>query len=164
MVDGAGSPVEDFAAEEYGLLKRSVDDGWETISLYFGVDTTVIPIEKHVAERGEWLVMCESAMASFGSLGGLYSAVAQQIFGDPTEAGKVMGLAPYGEPQIPVSSFIEVCADAFQYKDLVPAQFRHDQRWPALRSEYENLAASVQAALRTCIDVSGRTSPRPMPQ
>jgi carbamoyltransferase len=147
VVDGAGSPVEDFTAEEYGLLKRSVDDGWETISLYFGSDTTLTPVEKHVVERGAWLAMRESGMASFGSLGGMYSAVAQQIFGEPMEAGKVMGLAPYGQPQLPVASFFDVCDDGFHYKDIVPFQFRHDQRWPALRNEYENLASSVQAAL-----------------
>jgi len=147
VVDGAGSPVDDFTAEEYGLLKRSVDDGWETISLYFGGDTALIPLEKHVVERGAWLVMREPGMASFGSLGGMYSAVAQQIFGEPMEAGKVMGLAPYGEPQFPVASFFDVSDDGFHYKDLVPSQFRHDQRWPARGSEYENLASSVQAAL-----------------
>ena len=151
VVDGAGSPVEDFTAEERHVLKRSFDDGWETISLYSGAGTALMPLEKHVVERGEWLAMRESGMASFGSLGGMYSAVAQQIFGEPMEAGKVMGLAPYGEPQIPVGSFIEVCTDGFHYKDLVPSQFRHDQRWPELTSEYESLASSVQAALEDAL-------------
>jgi carbamoyltransferase len=150
VVDGAGSPVEEFTAEEHYVLKRSFDDGWETISLYSGAGTALMPLEKHVVERGEWLAMRESGMASFGSLGGMYSAVAQQIFGEPMEAGKVMGLASYGEPQIP-GSFIEVCTDGFHYKDLVPSQFRHDQRWPALTSEYESLASSVQAALEDAL-------------
>jgi carbamoyltransferase len=151
VVDGAGSPVEDFTAEERDVLRRSFDDGWETISLYSAAATSVTPLEKHVVDHGAWLAMRESGMPSFGSLGGMYSAVAQQIFGEPMEAGKVMGLAPYGEPLIPVQSFIDVCADRFHYKDVVPSQFRHNQRWPALTSEYECLAASVQAALEAAL-------------
>jgi carbamoyltransferase len=151
VVDGAGSPVEDFTAHEHDVLKRSFDDGWETISLYSGEAIAVMPLEKHVVERGAWLAMHESGMPSFGSLGGMYSAVAQQIFGEPMEAGKVMGLAPYGEPQIPVESFIEICGNGFHYKEIVPSQFRHNQRWPALTSEYECLAASVQAALEAAL-------------
>src|ERR1044072_9528152 len=95
--------------------------------------------------------MTDTGMPAVGGLGGMYSAVAQQIFGEPMEAGKVMGLAPYGEPQIPFESFIEICAIGFHYKENVPAQFRHDQRWPALTNEYECLAASVQAALEAAL-------------
>jgi carbamoyltransferase len=151
VVDGTGSPVEDFTAEEHAVLKCSVDNGWETISLYSAAGTALTPLEKHAVERGEWLVMHDSAMASFGSLGGMYSAVAQQVFGEPMEAGKVMGLASYGEPQIPVSSFFDICNDGFHFKDLVPSRFRHDQRWPGLTSEYEILASSVQAALEDAL-------------
>lgn len=151
VVDGAGSPVEDFTADEHDILTRSFDNGWETISLYSGEATTVMPLEKHVVENGAWLAMHDTGMPSFGGLGGMYSAVAQQIFGEPMEAGKVMGLAPYGEPQIPFESFIEICANGFHYKENVPSQFRHNQRWPALANEYECLAASVQAALETAL-------------
>jgi carbamoyltransferase len=147
VVDGAGSPVADFTVEEQDVLEGHFGDGWETISLYSAADTRLTPLDKHAVERGEWLSMREMGMPSFGSLGGMYSAVAQQIFGDPMEAGKVMGLASYGQPEIPSNDFFEICDGRFHFKEIVPQQFRHNERWPARAGEYEMLAASAQNAL-----------------
>lgn len=151
VVDGTGSPAADFITSEQKLINGSCADAWETISLYSACGTDVQPLEKHVVERGAWLAMRNCGMPSFGSLGGMFSAVAQQIFGEPMDAGKVMGLAPYGEPQIPASDFFEISEGRFFFKDTVPLQFRHDERWPARASEYEMLACSVQAALETAL-------------
>ena len=95
IVDGAGSPATDFTSDELKVLNGNSQDSWETISLYHASGTSVVPLEKHAVERGAWLVMHDSEMPSFGSLGGMFSATAQQIFGEVAEAGKVMGLAPY---------------------------------------------------------------------
>src|SRR5829696_5218016 len=150
IVDGAGSPAADFTPDERGLNGNAADS-WETISLYHASGTTIIPLEKHVVERGAWLVMHDGEMPSFGSLGGMFSAAAQQIFGEPSEAGKVMGLAPYGEPEFPTSDFFEIARGRFHFKDTVPSRFRHHQRWPGRTGEYERLAASVQAALEDAL-------------
>lgn len=151
VVDGAGSPFVDLAIEERRVVVQNFEAAWETISLYSGSGAAVVPLEKHVVEHGAWLRMDDTNMPEFGSLGGMFSAVAQQIFGDPMEAGKVMGLAPYGEPQIPSDSFFEIANNCFQFKDTVPRQFRFDQRWPAREDEYKVLAASVQAALEDAL-------------
>jgi carbamoyltransferase len=151
IVDGAGSPVTDFTLEERKLLNGSPADSWETISLYSASETNIVPLEKHVVERGAWLVMHDSEMPSFGSLGGMFSAAAQQIFGEPAEAGKVMGLAPYGRPEFLSSAFFEIANKKFCFKDNVPLKFRHDERWPNRMSEYEALASSVQAALEDAL-------------
>jgi len=151
VIDGTGSPIEDFTDAERALVNGNFIDGWETISLYSASGTKLVPLEKHAAERGEWLGLRDTGMPSFGSLGGMFSAVAQQIFGEPMDAGKVMGLAPYGEPQIPVSDFFEIDHSHFHFKDTAPGMFRHDERWPARASEYEMLAASVQAALEDAV-------------
>ena len=45
-----------------------------------------------LAALGAWLTQRSTGMPQFGSLGGMYSAVAEQIFGNAMEAGKVMGL------------------------------------------------------------------------
>ena len=147
VVDGTGSPVEDFIPAEQKLINGNFADGWETISLYSACGTSVVPLEKHVAERGAWLDQRNPGMPTFGSLGGMFSAVAQQIFGAPMDAGKVMGLAPYGEPHIPASDFFEISSGQFSFKNNVPLQFPHDQRWPNHAREYDILACSVQAAL-----------------
>jgi carbamoyltransferase len=151
VVDGTGSPATDFTAIERKLINGSFADAWETISLFSGCGTTIVPLEKHVAERGAWLSMCNGGMPCFGSLGGMFSAVAQQVFGEPMDAGKVMGLAPYGEPHIPCSDFFEISNGRFCFKDTVPLHFRHDERWPARAREYEMLACSVQAALEIAL-------------
>ncbi len=152
IVDGAGSPVTDFTREELTVLNgSSAADSWETISLYYAAGTNIVPLEKHVVERGAWLVMHDGEMPSFGSLGGMFSAVAQQIFGEPSEAGKVMGLAPYGQAEFPSSDFFGVSDGRFHFKDTVPLQFRYNERWPGRTSEYEALASSVQAALEKAL-------------
>ena len=123
--DGAGSPVEDFTAGELKILNGNSQDSWETISLYQASGTTVLPLEKHAVERGAWYVPYDGEMPSFGSLGGMFSATAQQIFGEVTEAGKVMGLAPYGEKQFATSDFFDIDKGRFCFKDAVPLRFRH---------------------------------------
>lgn len=152
VVDGAGSPATDFTAEELKTLNGlAVDDGWEMISLYHGSGTTITPLEKHVVERGAWLMMHDGEMPSFGSLGGMFSATAQQIFGEVTEAGKVMGLAPYGEAIFPATDFFEITKGEFDFKDMVPLRFRHSERWPHCARDYEALSGSVQAALEEAL-------------
>lgn len=151
IVDGAGSPSTDFTAAEKSILNSHSEDGWETISLYYGSGTDVIPLEKHVVDRGAWLMMYDGEMPSFGSLGGMFSAAAQQIFGEVTEAGKVMGLAGYGKAEFPSSDFFEIDKGQFHFKTNVPLRFRHNVRWPDGAAEYEALAASVQGALEDAL-------------
>jgi len=93
----------------------------------------------------------DGEMPSFGSLGGMFSATAQQIFGEVTEAGKVMGLAPYGEKQFPTSEFFDIDKGRLCFKDAVPLRFRHSDRWPNRKTEYEALACSVQSALEDAV-------------
>ena len=108
VVDGVGSPVEDLFEEERKVLTKRVERGSEMISLYSASGTSLVPLEKHPVEDGAWLTSRAAGMPGFGSLGGMYSAVAEQIFGNAMEAGKVMGLAPYGDPEIPVEDFFEI--------------------------------------------------------
>ena len=151
IVDGTGSPAIDFTSEELKVLDDYAPDSWETISLYHGAGATVLPLEKHVVERGAWFVMHDGEMPSFGSLGGMFSAAAQQIFGEPDEAGKVMGLAPYGTASFPPSDFFDIAKGKFRFKDTVPRRFRSGERWPNCQDEYETLAASVQSALEEAL-------------
>jgi len=151
IVDGAGSPVADFTPDELKILNGNSSDSWETISLYHASGTTIVPLEKHAVERGAWLMMYDGEMPSFGSLGGMFSAAAQQIFGEVSEAGKVMGLAPYGHAEFPTSDFFDIASGRFHFKDTVPLRFRHHERWPNRATEYEALAGSVQSALEDAL-------------
>jgi carbamoyltransferase len=153
VIDGAGSPFDNLRADEQRVIKNQVHDGWEMISLYAARGASIVPLEKHLVERGGWYRENGGGMPRFGSLGGMFSAVATQIFADPMEAGKVMGLAPYGSPVIPASAFFDIRRGGdFNFLDGVPQMFEHDgARWPAHADEYRNLAASVQAALEAAV-------------
>jgi carbamoyltransferase len=151
VIDGVGSPAADMFEAERKAFTHEAEYGSEIISLYLGCGTSLTPLEKHVVDYGAWLTKRETGMPWFASLGGMYSAVAEQIFGNAMEAGKVMGLAPFGSPSISADKFFQIKNGNFLFGDLLPAEFVHNQRWPQCASEYRNLAASVQAALEEAL-------------
>lgn len=149
IVDGMGSPTHDLSDDEKNAVIDSSFVGGETDSIYFASGTTLKAVEKHMVEQGRWLnpPPVGASMPTFGSLGGMYSAAAAQIFGDPMEAGKVMGLAPYGSPTIDPGEFFEIHDGRFEFFDDVPKRFARPDRWPKDKRRYEDLACSVQNAL-----------------
>ena len=166
VVDGMGSSFFDLPLEERRLVHESVENGHEAVSMYAASGTDLKVLEKHLVTDGAWVEGMQPSpltfeliqrfpegMPRFGSLGGMYSAVARQVFGDPLDgAGKIMGLAPYGKPTIAPEEFFEVVDGTFVFKDDVPKRFPHDKRFPECREEYQDLAASVQGAIEVAID------------
>ncbi len=153
IVDGAGSPYHDlFEWEKRACKTRKLvgDLGVysETISMYSASSKSIVCLEKHL---GTWIQAKTAGMPKFYSLGSMYSAVASQIFGDSFEAGKVMGLAPFGAPDIPTSEFYTLSEGEFVFHNRLPTIYLHNEHWPLRQSEYQNLAASVQRALEDAI-------------
>lgn len=151
VIDGMGSPFDDLRDDERDTVVEHVIGGWETASVYHASNTDVRAVEKHLVARGAWLGGVEGAMPTYGSLGGMYSATALQLFGNATEAGKVMGLAPYGRPSIPVEDLVCYDGRRFSFPNVVQRRFQHVERWPRHQAVYEDLAASVQAALEEAV-------------
>jgi len=151
VVDGVGSPERDLSAAEKGSIKEPKQGGWESISIYEHNGSQVTPLEKHLVEGGRWLEHVMSRMPKFGTLGGMFSSTSWQIFGSFMEAGKVMGLAPYGSPVHPVDEFLTIEDGSFVFTDAVCKHYQHERRWPDCKDEYQNLAASVQAALEEAL-------------
>ena len=149
VVDGMGSPTSDLSDDEKGAVIDTCTAGGETNSIYHAEGTTLKALEKHMIDQGRWLNAPPpgSSMPGFGSLGGLFSAAAQQIFGDAMDAGKVMGLAPYGTPTIDPGEFFEIRDGRFVFFDTVQKRFAAPDHWPQHKTAYEDLAASVQNAL-----------------
>jgi len=149
IVDGMGSPTSDLSDDEKNAIIDSGVAGGETNSIYHAAGTTLTALEKHMIDQGRWLnpPPVGASMPGFGSLGGLFSAAAEQIFGDAMDAGKVMGLAPYGSPTIDPGKFFEIRDGRFVFFDDVPKRFVSKERWPNARRQYEDLACSVQNAL-----------------
>lgn len=153
VVDGIGSALSDMTAAERAATVKERPDGHEVISIYRAAGNQVTALRKQVVESEGWLSReawqgrARRQMPSFGSLGGMFSAVAVQLFGDADAAGKVMGLAAYGKPVIPVSDFLSVDGDEIVFHDTVPQSFAGKGLWPAHERAHRDLAASVQAAL-----------------
>ncbi|HTD33825.1 MAG TPA: carbamoyltransferase C-terminal domain-containing protein [Candidatus Elarobacter sp.] len=150
VVDGEGSPLADLRAEE-SALAGIVERGWETISGYVFRGGEIRCLFKEAVAGGAWMSAQRVGLPSFGSLGGMYAAVAQAIFGDPLDAGKVMGLAPYGMPTIPVDAFFTIRDERLVFESALSARFAQTLRWPHDRETAQDLAASVQRALEVAL-------------
>ena len=158
IVDGQGGAIEHLPAAERASVKLGIVAGSakasEVVSIYRADVDDLTLIEKHA---GDWIPGYRSmaspgaeprCLQQFGSLGGMFSAVSALIFGDAMEAGKVMGLAPYGTPVLPVDAFFTITDDGcFRFSDQLPPLFRDLEPWPANHERYADLAASAQAAL-----------------
>jgi carbamoyltransferase len=149
VVDGLGSPVEDLSGAARSVVVDLRDNAWEHMSLFSARRNTITPRETHVADQ--WVEKRPGEMWRFFSLGGMFSAVAQQIFGDADVAGKVMGLAPYGEPCIPVEELLQLDGHRIRFPNLVQRRFQDQARWPAHERTYQDLAASAQRALEVAL-------------
>lgn len=150
VADGAGSPTEDLFEDEIKTIKGPARQGWEWVSLYSAKGTTITPLEKHLLD-GFRELFSGTGMYRFRSLGLIFNAVAAQVFNDPFDAGKVMGLAPYGRPSIPADQFFEIRDGQFIFHDKIQALFQHRERWPQRQQEYQDLACSTQNALEVAL-------------
>ncbi|MCH9665135.1 MAG: hypothetical protein K0U41_04730 [Gammaproteobacteria bacterium] len=154
VIDGMGSPSKDLTVSEFDAI-RGTNFGCESISLYRKTEHELQVLEKYMVPDGKWLPgLFDSApgMSRFGSVGGMYSAVALQIFGDPSEAGKVMGLAPYGKPRFPTSMFFCINEDeSIAFTNEIVDFFTDNRRYPENLRNYADLAASVQKALEEIV-------------
>jgi carbamoyltransferase len=161
VIDGCGSLWEDLPPEEQmavpapQLARVSCSsDGpdrmsqpREVVSMYAVEYGRFTPIEKHISGESPPGPRTPGMMP-FASLGNMYAAVGLQIFGNFLDGpGKVMGLAPFGRPAIPIEEFYTVMEWGFDFQTGVIARFPHDERWPRHSAEYRDLAASVQAAI-----------------
>lgn len=155
VVDGSGALASHLPENELAVATPIEGDAWkhaEHASLYFVSRELIEPLEKHLSNMLYLLSLGRSpGMPPFASLGHMFSSMALQMFGDYLEAGKVMGLAPYGRPTIPAAEFVEFGGGRFHFSDAVPKRFPHDERWPRHRGEYQDLAASGQRALEEAL-------------
>ncbi len=154
VIDGQGGLGEFLPADELVNVKRveapKISRPAEVISIYEAQRGGIRCVEKHL---GEWMpnlarLRPDHPMQTFASLGGMYSSVSHQIFGDAMDAGKVMGLAAYGRHSIPSSDFFSIADDGhFVFRDTVPARYANTRHWPDDRERNQDLATSVQHAL-----------------
>ena len=158
VIDGQGGLADSLPESELINIKQSrvpnLRRRAETITIYEASGTEIRCVEKHL---GEWMPDMKNLrrgqpMQTFGSLGGMYSSVSHQIFGDAMDAGKVMGLAAFGNRRYPTHDFFTISEDGcFLFSDKIPKLFSGLAHWPENQSENQNLATSVQHALEDSI-------------
>jgi carbamoyltransferase len=151
VVDGLGSMSKYLRDDELKVLQGEAREGWEMISLYAASGTSLKPLEKHLTDGFDWHTLGGPGMSKFRSLGSIFSCLAEQIFGEVLDAGKVMGLAPYGAREFPVSDFFNIVNGSFCFQDKLQESFQHTERWPSHQSVYQNLSCSAQAALEDAL-------------
>ncbi len=151
VADGLGSPVRNLALDESQVMVGVAEDRWEALSLYDYTPQGLRPLLKDSAAPAGWLVPSpDGGMPSFGSLGGMYAAVSQYIFGEVLDAGKVMGLAAYGASTFPASSFYDFDCNRMIFKDDIPRKFKR-REIASITTKEKNLATSVQRALELAL-------------
>jgi carbamoyltransferase len=97
VVDGSGYSYGEHSRRGSPLLAPIPGDAdaWESLSMFY-----CDKLDKMTVVHRQWGLWIDNTEGNyrFPSLGHLYSLVAQRLFGSWTHAGKVMGLAPYGDP------------------------------------------------------------------
>src|ERR1700693_204780 len=123
VADGLESPWDDLPANERAVADKSDQGLSETLSMYTARNWRLTPLKKHFVAAEVWLTADAPGMPSYGSLGGMYSAVAEYIFGDAMEAGKVMGLAAFARPSISTDRFRDIGDTGIAYHSHVSRRF-----------------------------------------
>ena len=151
VADGMGSPCADFLPTEVAAYGKVDPGSSEIVSIYHADSSLLTCIAKHCVSDSKWLVE-DHGCYTFGSIGGLYSAVAGKLFGDTTAAGKVMGLAAYGTPCVPISEFVNFLDNgAIKFNNTALQRFGDLQNWRTSFGEAAILAASAQAAVESSV-------------
>jgi carbamoyltransferase len=144
VIDGSGAELHSRPAAERAVVLNpdTTPDDWEWLSYYEAEGITLQPVFRQVTRPHS------ANNGTFGSLGDIYGEVGEHLFKSSLDGpGKVMGLAPYGSPTIPVDRWLSV--DETGLVKFRPDGHKQSRqcRWPNDFIACANAAASVQQAL-----------------
>lgn len=142
VIDGVGSVSSDLPDAERALAC----EGYEWLSCYKFDETTHAPLIKHMAKAQKTAILTEAS-----SLGSLFELVSKIIFGERMQAGKVMGLAAYGQSLIPVEEFLHWDDEQIVFSKQFLSRFEGLSKWPENATAFQNLASSVQNVLEETV-------------
>ncbi len=164
VIDGSGTRFDRLPPDERASVPSNdvTPDACEWLTYYEADDTVLTPLFKQTALPFR---IDAGGLARFGSLGDMYGSIGALLFSSFFDGpGKVMGLAPFGQPDIGVQKWLSV-DDAglvrFSQEGYAEAKRRcefggrapchgedGDQKSQSSRfQERANIAASVQQAL-----------------
>lgn len=101
VVDGCGNAYEDCIDVTPGTSLANIPSGlghiyYEKDSYYTSEDGSLRTVAKDFSSWGARRPL--SPPTTLHSIGGVYQAFSYYVFGDFSDSGKLMGLAPYGDP------------------------------------------------------------------
>ena len=154
VIDGMGSEGDELAPGERAALVSDAP-GREVHSIYHASAAGLAAVEKQLGRvdlgapppKNIPVGRISPQLPLAASLGTLYQAVAQRVFGGWHDAGKVMGLAPYGRPRWPVDEFLRVDGPRLTFPQVAAWRPWPREGWPAHAEIWADLARSVQEAL-----------------
>lgn len=149
VLDGSGYHYAEYARRGRELLGDDVPDGdMDEAETWFIARDGRIDLVKKVWAAWE----ATSPVYRFPSLGHMYSAASQLIFGHWQHAGKTMGLASYGDASRYPGSFVELTDDGVVVDTEWMTRLPQPSTAPAhLDDDCVNLAAKVQAELEAAV-------------
>lgn len=108
IIDGCGSPYEQCDDIAGSFIPQNIEPDkyyCEKDSYYNLSDNKMQPLYKDFAEMVTGSASGVQMPTIRHSIGGLYSMVSHYTFGNLDDAGKLMGLAPYGNPKYNIPLF-----------------------------------------------------------
>lgn len=169
VIDGSGSFAWDFPEDERRILPAPVEpDACEHLTAYHGSPRGLVPVWKQASAMPYLPYLAKTrptGMWPYASIGHLFASVSIALFRDPFAAGKVMGLAPYGEARLPAHEVLRLegksllCPDTLcsLYPDLGALSWHE----PSGR----DLAATAQHALEgILLDIARELHARDLPR
>lgn len=145
VVDGSGYHYAEYARRGRELLGDEVPDGdMDESETWFVARSGEIELVRKVWGRWE----ATSPLYRFPSLGHMYSAASQFIFGHFQHAGKTMGLASFGDPSRHAGEFLTLTDEGVVVNtDWMNELPRRSQRPAEVDDACIHLAAKVQSEL-----------------
>jgi carbamoyltransferase len=159
VVDGCGNSYEDCMDLAPGALLGNITSGLEHIhyekdSYYTSVDGTLRTVAKDFSPWGAQGRRL-SPPTTLHSIGGVYQAFSLYVFGDFSDSGKLMGLAPYGERhQFDFPLFELRDGQAFLCRETLDRFTSPAKSRTALKSDfryYANVARYVQMEIERAL-------------
>lgn len=150
VIDGSGSPRSSLSADEAALAPKEGKLCAEIISAYEINPISSAPLFKHFIVD-EWYESSSNRAPRFRSLGGMFSAISKFSFGNAMDAGKVMGLAPYGEPIYSNTELFSYQNEEITFNTHFLEKFKAVDPWPNNQHIHQNIAASAQRALNDIV-------------
>lgn len=139
VIDGCGSPLHQFLElhpeQEKNISKTILDETQMTCekdSFYHFNGKRLMPLVKDFSTMAKPDASKFALPTTEHSIGGFYASVSKYVFGDMEDVGKLMGLAPYGNPK-------QFAHEAFEFKSgnlYVNEDWKHQFDNPSQNYEY----------------------------